>query len=253
MFPVFRFPLLLISVMIVAVACIKPIDIPSPAVNGIIALNLGNGTISASSVDSVEVYFKANNEPARRYTMTVVNGQWQIRVPELPAAMYNAEIRVYQRKTAANDKESFIYALTNNVQIPVRTDLLIAGPTGTLNEQFWNKRLMRHDAQTNTTLIIGLQFRDPFFELRVAPGKRFSYFYIDRIANMREGNSNRQVGGDAFEKDEVFGSPGIVSNTTAFASLATQMAGKSWNHAQILMLLVDDSGQDHTYYYQYEK
>ncbi|MCU0394548.1 MAG: hypothetical protein MUF29_01465 [Chitinophagaceae bacterium] len=247
-----KHPLYLSLAVLLFAACNKPIELPPPSAEKTISLDLSSGTIAAATIDSVEVFFSAPGKPPIRSLMQFTQSGWQMPAPPLAAGDYAINFRVYAREIQPGKTLRFQYAQAQVIGLPLTESKVFKGPNGTLEDR-WLKRMFVQDTALKTTFIMGLHAEDPFFELQVGEGMRFQYVYIDKIAHWRQGGQSRRVESAAFEREEMLVSPGILNNRTAFAGLAERITGKDWNEGEILLLLMDEQGRDHTFYYSYSK
>lgn len=244
--------LILFGVVTLFTACEKDNEDDLPVSTGReLKLVFSSGSIPLNDIDSATVILSKAGSTAIRKKLEKKNGYMVAPATDIPAGNWQMEWIVYAESPIGNDEYGRQYALNGMVSFPFTGALQKPAPRGDFDGT-WLPRVWLRDAETGLTLTIGMDFTDPYLSMQAAPGKEYSYYYIDRIASLTMGNNSTMVGADHLERMGDFPAPYVVDNTS-FSSLAETMKTRNWNKGEILVLVEEKNGPESVFYYVYQK
>lgn len=237
---------------ILLTSCNKEIDQNDSGSEGKgLKLAFSSSSININTIDSASVIFTKPGSTVIRIKLVKQNGKMVAATTNIPAGNWQLEWVVYGESPVPNDEYSRQYVSNKTVAFPLTADMEQPAPKGDFDGT-WLPRVWLRDAETGLALTIGMDFTDPYLSMQAAPGKEYSYYYIDKIASLVNGNNTTMVGADNLEVLGDFPAP-YVEDKTSFANLAETMKTRNWNKGEIMVLIEEKSGPESVFYYVYQK
>jgi hypothetical protein len=219
----------------------EPTPFPPPVTKEL-KLQFSNTGIPITDVDSVVVVVR---DPARYIkkwqTMTKATTSFSLNLDDLPAGNYTAEIYAYSKTRA--DLTARQYALTTDIVLPLQQAAVVNSPTGSFADA-WYQRAIFRDGATNTIIIVAMDPRDSFYEIRlnqpIAKNIHLQRYSID---------VNAVVASRSYIRDL----QGLVgcAEYSDFIPFVQAMNGKSWTKAVISGWVEGENGGDIGFDYEY--
>jgi hypothetical protein len=214
-------------------------------------LVFSSASISLNDIDSATVMLTKAGSTAIRKKLEKKNGYMAVTATDIPAGNWQMEWTIYAESPVGNDEYRRQYAYNSTAAFPFTGALQKPAPKGDFDGT-WLPRVWLKDNETGLAIVMGMDFTDPFLSLKAAPGKEYSYYYIDKIALLENGNNSSMVGADNLEVMGNFPAP-YVEDRTSFANLAETMKNRNWNKGEILVLIEEKNGPESVFYYNYRK
>jgi hypothetical protein len=214
-------------------------------------LAFSSSSIDLNDIDSAIIMLTKPGSAVITKKLIKQNGYMTAATTGIPAGNWKIEWVVYAESPVSNDEYGRQYVYNQTEAFPLSAAIEQQAPKGDFDGT-WLPRVWMKDAETGLTIVMGMDFADPFLSMKAAPGKEYSYYYIDKIASWVDGNTNNMVGADNLEVTGDFPSP-YLEDLTSFADLAEMMKTRNWNKGEILVLIEEKNGPESIFYYVYQK
>jgi hypothetical protein len=201
--------------------------------------------ISLNKVDSAVVVVRDENQYVKKWqTMLKSSNGLTIDLSTLSDGSYSAGIMIYTKKGTDNTARQ--YEITKSISLPFQQQKIVDAPNGTFNDT-WFKRAVFFGDQNEAVVIVAMDPRDAFYEVRFKEAK-----WVRTDVRRASININYVVASKTHKKvldGQVLG----FAEYTALTPYIDAMRGKDWTTGFIDILLTDETGRDVYFDYEYNK
>lgn len=218
-----------------------PQPVPQP-VSQELVVQFSTTGISITDIDSVVVIVRDQHFYIKKWKkMDKASTLFRLSVRDLAAGKYNVEILAYSKKRA--DFTARQFALSKEIVLPLGQATVVDAPNGTFNDP-WFQRAMFFEGQDNAVIIVAMDPRDTYYELRFKEAKwkrlHIQRYSVDVNVLVASKSNSRSIEGLI-----------SVGEYGDFISYVEKMHGKSWTIGNINGYIEQQDGQDIAFDYEY--
>lgn len=221
-------------------------------VAGQLAVVFDSKTIPFSLIDSGYVILrKEGNQIPYIKKFIKENNKLRITIDDLTPGNYTASMYVDAHLENNNTVIYREYRMEKQIKAG-NEGIEVAGPTTALKKD-WKAHVVFTNETRGFYTYVPLNGEDPTFEI-IRNNKKWTYFYLERAAHERKGETNKLLSAFSYQCSDCFGDGQYLHNNTAFKNWSTELANYSWNNGVIIFIIMDEeTGEDIQYSHVFDR